>query len=182
MAPWETDISLPNLSCAKCTLQVIEFMADHPYNQPGGYSYHHCADLQISADSSKPMDKGWPTATMSNYVLLRVFRERAACLDQRVRALSGEHVAVVVHRHSFTRDALAVAIVALEGRDVCGDAILGPRADADAVMPVRMSERSRLRIDGVQQVALDEEPADAAELIARLEVLAVLIEDLEAVV
>ena len=63
MAPWETDIQLPNISCAKCTLQVIQFMADHGYNQPGGYSYHHCADLQIAADASKPIDKGWPTAT-----------------------------------------------------------------------------------------------------------------------
>ena len=63
MAPWETDIQLPNISCEKCTLQVIQFMADHGYNQPGGYSYHHCADLQITADSSKPLSKGWPTAT-----------------------------------------------------------------------------------------------------------------------
>lgn len=63
MAPWETDIEIPNISCPKCTLQVIQFMADHPYNQPGGYSYHHCADLQITADSTKPIDKRWPTAT-----------------------------------------------------------------------------------------------------------------------
>lgn len=66
MTPWETDVQLPNITCAKCTLQVIQFMADHPYNQPGGYSYHHCADLQITADGSKPMDKGWPAATSSN--------------------------------------------------------------------------------------------------------------------
>jgi hypothetical protein len=66
MAPWETDIELPNITCPKCTLQVIQFMADHGYNQPGGYSYHHCADLQITADSSKPLAKGWPTATATN--------------------------------------------------------------------------------------------------------------------
>jgi hypothetical protein len=59
---WETDIQLPNITCAKCTLQVLQFMAEHPYNQPGGYSYHHCADLTITADPSKPIDKGWPTA------------------------------------------------------------------------------------------------------------------------
>ncbi len=58
---WETDIQLPNISCAKCTLQVLQFMAEHGYNQPGGYSYHHCADLQIPADPAKPIDKGWPT-------------------------------------------------------------------------------------------------------------------------
>jgi hypothetical protein len=62
MAPWETDIELPNINCEKCTLQVIQFMADHVYNQPGGYAYHHCADLQITADPSKPIDEGWPTS------------------------------------------------------------------------------------------------------------------------
>ena len=59
---FEGDIQLPNITCAKCTLQVIQFMADHGYNQPGGYSYHHCADLAITADATKPLDKGWPTA------------------------------------------------------------------------------------------------------------------------
>ncbi len=29
MTPWETDIELPNINCPKCTLQVIQFMADH---------------------------------------------------------------------------------------------------------------------------------------------------------
>jgi hypothetical protein len=60
---FEADIPLPNITCAKCTLQVIEFMAQHGYNQPGGYSYHHCADIQITADPAKPIDKGWPTTT-----------------------------------------------------------------------------------------------------------------------
>src|SRR5262245_27433712 len=64
-ATYETDIQLPNLTCAKCTLQVVEFMAEHGYNQPGGYSYHHCADLAITADPSKPVDKGWPVAAAS---------------------------------------------------------------------------------------------------------------------
>ena len=59
---FEADIQLPNIACPKCTLQVIQFMAEHSYNQPGGYSYHHCADLQITADPSKPIDEGWPVA------------------------------------------------------------------------------------------------------------------------
>jgi hypothetical protein len=58
--PFETDIQLPNINCKKCTLQVIQFMADHAFNNPGGYSYHHCAHLQITADPSKPIDKEWP--------------------------------------------------------------------------------------------------------------------------
>lgn len=60
MAPWETQIELPNINCAKCSLQVIQFMADHVYNQPGGYAYHQCADLQITADPAKPIDTRWP--------------------------------------------------------------------------------------------------------------------------
>jgi hypothetical protein len=63
---YEADIQLPNINCPKCTLQIIEFMAQHGYNQPGGYSYHHCAELQITADASKPLDKGWPAAVSAN--------------------------------------------------------------------------------------------------------------------
>jgi len=58
--PFETDVQLPNINCKKCTLQVAQFMADHALNNPGGYSYHHCAELQITADPSKPIDKEWP--------------------------------------------------------------------------------------------------------------------------
>jgi len=59
---WETDVQLPNITCAKCTLQVVQFMADHGYNAGGGYSYHHCADVAITADASKPADARWPAA------------------------------------------------------------------------------------------------------------------------
>jgi hypothetical protein len=61
MDPFEADVQLPNISCKKCTLQVIQFMAEHGFNNPGGYSYHHCAELQITADASKPLTEGWPT-------------------------------------------------------------------------------------------------------------------------
>jgi hypothetical protein len=60
--PFETDVQLPNINCQKCTLQIVEFMAEHGYNNPGGYSYHHCADVQITADPAKPLDGGWPAA------------------------------------------------------------------------------------------------------------------------
>ncbi|MYH30024.1 MAG: hypothetical protein F4137_14485 [Acidobacteria bacterium] len=66
MDPWEADIAIPNINCEKCTLQVIQFMADHVYNTPGGYSYHHCADLKITADPSKPIDDRWPGQMMTN--------------------------------------------------------------------------------------------------------------------
>jgi len=58
--PWETDITLPNINCAKCTLQIIQFMAEHGRNKDGDFSYHHCADLSITADASKPVDRTWP--------------------------------------------------------------------------------------------------------------------------
>ena len=50
------EITLPNVNCDKCTLQVIEFMAQHGSNGPkAGFFYHHCADLKITADTSKPI-------------------------------------------------------------------------------------------------------------------------------
>jgi len=60
MPPWETDVKLPNITCRMCTLQVVQFMEEHAFNNPGGYTYHHCAALQITADRSKPLDTGWP--------------------------------------------------------------------------------------------------------------------------
>ena len=59
---FETDIDIPNINCAKCTLQIIQFMAEHALNRDGDYSYHHCADLQITADPAKPIATGWPAA------------------------------------------------------------------------------------------------------------------------
>jgi hypothetical protein len=59
--PWETDVTLPNISCARCTLQIIQFMAEHGRNSDGDFSYHHCAELQITADPSKPIDRAWMT-------------------------------------------------------------------------------------------------------------------------
>lgn len=57
---FEAEIPIPNITCPNCVLQVIEFMADHPgVAIDGGHSYHHCAILNITADSSKPMDTRW---------------------------------------------------------------------------------------------------------------------------
>jgi hypothetical protein len=58
--PQETDVEIPNISCAKCTLQVIEFMAAHGRNKEGDYTYHHCAELQIHANPNKPRDVRFP--------------------------------------------------------------------------------------------------------------------------
>lgn len=57
---FETDVQLPNISCKKCTLQIVQWMAEHGFNNPGGYTYHHCSDLEVTADPAKPLDTGWP--------------------------------------------------------------------------------------------------------------------------
>ena len=59
----EADIQIPNINCSKCTLQVIEFMAAHGWNPDGGYTYHHCADIQITANPEKPVDTRFPAET-----------------------------------------------------------------------------------------------------------------------
>jgi hypothetical protein len=56
----ETDVEIPNISCAKCTLQIVEFMAAHGLNKDGDYTYHHCAVLQIRANPYKPIDTRFP--------------------------------------------------------------------------------------------------------------------------
>lgn len=57
----------PNLTCTKCTLQVLEFMSNHP----APCFYHHCADISIqgepiSTTSTLPstMTGGAPTTTL----------------------------------------------------------------------------------------------------------------------
>jgi hypothetical protein len=42
-------------------LQVVQFMAEHGVNNPGNFTYHHCAELQITADPAKPVDRQWPS-------------------------------------------------------------------------------------------------------------------------
>jgi hypothetical protein len=57
--PFETDVAIPNINCKSCTLQVIQFMEAHPVNNPGQFTYHHCAVLHITADPGKPVDTAW---------------------------------------------------------------------------------------------------------------------------
>lgn len=59
--PFETYVTLPNIACKSCTLQVIQFMEQHGVNNPGQFTYHHCAVLRITADPTKPIDAAWPT-------------------------------------------------------------------------------------------------------------------------
>jgi uncharacterized protein (TIGR03382 family) len=48
--PQTIQVKLPkDVTCTHCTLQVLEFMSNHPLNNPGGCYYHHCADISIRA-------------------------------------------------------------------------------------------------------------------------------------
>jgi len=57
---FETDLKLPNINCDHCSLQVIQFMEEHGINADGRFTYHHCADLKITANPGLPIDTAWP--------------------------------------------------------------------------------------------------------------------------
>jgi hypothetical protein len=57
--PIETEIRIPNIDCAGCVLQVVQFMSEHPGHGEGGFTYHHCAMVNISMDPALPADEGW---------------------------------------------------------------------------------------------------------------------------
>jgi hypothetical protein len=57
---FETDVKIPNINCDHCSLQVIQFMENHPVNPDGRFTYHHCADLKITANPRIPIDTAWP--------------------------------------------------------------------------------------------------------------------------
>jgi hypothetical protein len=56
----EADLRLPNINCEKCTLQIIFWMGEHALNRDGDYSYHHCANLKITANPALAIDTTWP--------------------------------------------------------------------------------------------------------------------------
>jgi MYXO-CTERM domain-containing protein len=55
----------PDVTCDHCTLQVLEFMSNHPLNNPGGCFYHHCANISISGGASSTTSGGSTTGTGS---------------------------------------------------------------------------------------------------------------------
>jgi hypothetical protein len=57
--PIETEIRIPNIDCEGCFLQVVQFMEEHPGFREGGFTYHHCAVVNIKANTAMPMDEGW---------------------------------------------------------------------------------------------------------------------------
>lgn len=55
----ETAIRVPNIDCERCFLQIVQFMVEHPGVAEGGFTYHHCAILNVTANGDLPIDEGW---------------------------------------------------------------------------------------------------------------------------
>jgi len=57
--PQSFQVKIPNnITCSKCTLQVLEFMSNHP----APCFYHHCADLAVGMpDAGNPGNDGGTT-------------------------------------------------------------------------------------------------------------------------
>lgn len=59
--PFKVQLKLPDFTCERCTLQVVQFMAQHV----PGYFYHHCADIRlIAADADIPDAELGPSTPM----------------------------------------------------------------------------------------------------------------------
>jgi hypothetical protein len=56
---WEADLRVPNVDCANCVVQVIQWMGEHGYNPDGGYTYHHCAMVSITRNPDLETDRAW---------------------------------------------------------------------------------------------------------------------------
>ncbi len=56
------EVTLPDVECETCVLQVIQVMYDkRPYTSPGNDNYYRCADIALRR-SSQPLDMGTSTA------------------------------------------------------------------------------------------------------------------------
>ncbi|MCE9576866.1 MAG: lytic polysaccharide monooxygenase [Deltaproteobacteria bacterium] len=53
-------ITLPNIECETCTLQVIQMMTDKPPYGDGNDIYYQCADIALRTGTPPPPDAGVP--------------------------------------------------------------------------------------------------------------------------
>lgn len=51
---YSLEVTLPDIACDKCTLQIIQVMTDKPPYGDGNDLYYQCADLVLTKDSSPP--------------------------------------------------------------------------------------------------------------------------------
>lgn len=66
------EITLPDVECDKCTLQVVQVMTDKPPYGDGDDLYYQCADITLSKDApdpegeEPPAEEPAPTTTPAN--------------------------------------------------------------------------------------------------------------------
>jgi hypothetical protein len=79
---YTTTIQAPSTPCEACTLQLIQFMSDHP---PGSQYYYSCADIQIVAGVTTSTSTSVPGASTTTSTTPtdcdgRISYDRATCL------------------------------------------------------------------------------------------------------
>ena len=52
--PYSYDVTLPNMECTNCTLQVIQMMTDKPPYGDGNDIYFQCADITLANNAPMP--------------------------------------------------------------------------------------------------------------------------------
>jgi MYXO-CTERM domain-containing protein len=52
--PYSFDVTLPDMECTNCTLQVIQMMTDKPPYGDGNDIYFQCADITLANDAPMP--------------------------------------------------------------------------------------------------------------------------------
>jgi hypothetical protein len=149
---WQTSITLPNLTCDKCTLQIIEFMAEHGLNPGGGFFYHHCADLRITADPNLPQaDPAWPRAVApSRSALAHVAAGGSWTTDVALINLSASPVSLTIAFHGDDGSAWSVpGVVTYQGgaRDVLTNSLSEVLAP-DATLLISVGDPSALNQTG----------------------------------
>jgi len=126
---YSMSLMLPNVTCTKCTLQVIEFMNMHGANPGGGYFYHHCAEVKITADPNLPC--GGITGGGTDGGTTDAPRDGAEVVDRHERRRRA-------HRHGprqrEVRDARPLPPVARDVRERAADD-RARREDIDALPP-----------------------------------------------
>ena len=130
----QASLTLPNLTCERCTLQIIEFMAQHGPNPGGGYYYHHCADLHITADPQlPPADAAWPRAVVESTSAFPLILNGGGFSTELTLANSGTASvpATVIYRNNDgTSHATVNAMIGANGTVVIAAPFSDPTADA----------------------------------------------------
>ena len=132
---------------------------------------------------SLSVTRRWRPGPLLSALPYRVLGKSTTGRGQRVRSFGSIDVTVGVNRQTFTGSALVNPVCLFVGWDETDDAVLVYVSDTDAVPPAHVAGWAGLGVDRIHHViGGDVEPADATVHVARPQVVAFLVEDLDAVV